>query len=120
MELKSMENKRIFVYDRTDEFSEFITKQYFSNFSIDVCTSLKSIDDYNYASYDIFFIIATEPKDIAILFKTINNNKSLLFLGSNMKEIRENFRENKRIISLDLFKKRSEIKKLIDTNIYLT
>jgi hypothetical protein len=112
-----MENKRIFVYDTGDEFSEFITEQYFNHFSIDVCTNMKSIDDYNYASYDIFFIIAAEPKDVSILFKTVNNEKSVLFLGSEKKEIGEKFKENKRIINLDLFEKRSEIKKFIDTNI---
>lgn len=117
MELMQMKNKRIFVYDTTDKFSEFIIKQYLKNFSIDVCTNMTSIDNYNYATYDVFFIIATEPKDIAILFKTINNVHSVLFLGSNLKEISEKFKENKRIISLDLLKTGNELKSFIDTNI---
>lgn len=117
MELRQTKSKRIFVYDTTDKFSGFIINQYLKIFSIDVCASMKSIDDYNYSAYDVFFIIATEPKDIAILFKTINNVHSVLFLGSNLKEIRDKFQENKRIISLDLLKTRNEIVQFIDTNI---
>lgn len=117
MELRQIKNKRIFVYDTTDKFSEFIIKQYLKNFSIDVCSNMKSIDNYNYSAYDVFFIIASEPKDIAILFKTITNMHSVLFLGSSLKEITEKFQENKRIISLDLLKTRNEMKTFIDTNI---
>ena len=117
MDLRPMKNKKIFVYDTTDKFSEFIITQYLKTFSVDVCNSMKSIDEFNYSLYDIFFIIASEPKDIAILFKTINNPDSVLFLGSNLKEIREKFNENKRIISLDLLKTRHEMKKFIDVNI---
>lgn len=112
-----MKNKRIFVYDTTDEFSEFILKQYLKNFHIDVCTNPKAVDNYNYSVYDVFFLIVTEPKDITILFKTINNAHSVLFLGSSLKEIIGEFRESKRIIRLDLFQNKMKMKKFIDLKI---
>jgi hypothetical protein len=117
MKLRQTKNKKIFVYDTTAKFSEFIIEQYVKTFSVDVCENMKSIDNYNYSAYDIFFIIATEPKDVTILFKTINNMHSTLFLGSSLKEIREKFQENKRITTLDLLKPRNEMIRFIDTNI---
>lgn len=112
-----MKNKRIFVYDTTNEFSDFITKQYTNNFAIDVCTNPKTIDGYNYSAYDVFFVIVKEPKDMIILFKTINNAHSVLFLVSALKEIKGKFQESKRVISLDLFQNKDKMKKAIDLKI---
>ncbi len=117
MELREMKNKRIFVYDTTKEFSEFITKQYTNDFAIDVCTSPNWVENYNYSAYDIFFIIVKEPKDMIILFKTINNAHSVLFLVSALKEIKNNFQESKRVISLDIFQNKSKMKRVIDLKI---
>ncbi len=114
-----IDTKKIFVYDTTNEFSGFIQQHYFRNCSIDVCADRRSIDNYNYSVYDVFFIIVSDPKDILLLFKTINNINSVLFLGTGLAEIKDKFKENTRIRSLDIYQDRKQLQKFIDSTIRL-
>ena len=112
-----MDYKRIFVYDTTNEFSGFIRDQYWDNY-VDVCNDPKSIDTFNYSGYDAFFIIVTDSKDVRILFKTINNIHSPLFLGTNLKEIKDSLKGMARVRNLDMIQIKSQLKEFIeiDTN----
>jgi hypothetical protein len=110
-------SKKIFIYDTTNKFSEFIRDMYLWNYSIDICDDSTSIDNYNYAVYDVFFINVNEPKDFSLLFKTVRNSNSVLFLGTDLMEVKKLFGVHKRIRNLNTMQNRSQLKKFIDSNI---
>jgi hypothetical protein len=112
-----MGDKKIFVYDTTNKFSEFIREMHLWNYPMDICEDQTSIDNYNYSIYNVFFIIINEPKDFSLLFKTIANNNSILFLGTSLIEVKELFKENTRIRNLDILQNSSQLKEFIDSNI---